>query len=93
MAGNKHVDSIIKSAQRKVMGNTYVPSGRGQERDTYKYQFKIGNEIVHRGITNDLERREQEHRRTHGEKGHIKQVGRRTTKEAARTWEKDKGYS
>jgi len=25
-------------------------------RDTYKYQFKIGNKIVHGGITDDLER-------------------------------------
>ena len=29
-------------------------------RDTYKYQFKVGNTIVHGGITNDLERREAE---------------------------------
>ncbi len=64
-----------------------------KKRDTFKYQFKIGNRIVHGGITNDLERREQEHKQTYGEKGHIKQVGRRTTREAARTWEEDKGYS
>ena len=63
------------------------------ERDTYKYHFKIGNKIVHGGITDDLERREQEHKATFGEKGHIKQVGRRTTEEAARKWEKDKGYT
>ncbi len=31
-------------------------------RDTYKYWFKIGNLKVHCGITNDLVRREQEHR-------------------------------
>lgn len=61
-------------------------------RDTYKYQFKIGNEIVHGGITDDLERREQEHQQQWS-KGHIKQVGRKTTEEAARKWETDKGYS
>ena len=66
---------------------------RQKKRDTYKYQFKIGNKIVHGRITTDLERREREHKRTYGEKGHIKQVGRRTTEEAARKWEKDKGYS
>ena len=33
------------------------------ERDTFKYHFKVGNKIVHGGITDDLERREQEHRR------------------------------
>ena len=31
-------------------------------RDTYKYHFKKGNKIVHTGITDDLERREQEHK-------------------------------
>lgn len=33
-------------------------------RDTYKYQLKVGNKIVHGGITNDLNRREQEHQQT-----------------------------
>lgn len=60
--------------------------------DTYKYQFKDGNRILHGGITNDLERRESEHQQTYG-KGHIKQVGRKTTEEAARKWEKGKGYT
>ncbi len=60
--------------------------------DTYKYQFKVGNKIVHGGITNDLERREQEHQQEYSN-GHIKQVGRRTTEEAARKWEKEKGYT
>ena len=32
------------------------------KRDTFKYRVKDGNEIVYYGITNDLERREQEHR-------------------------------
>ena len=63
-----------------------------KKRDTYKYHYKIGNKIVHGGITNDLERREQEHQ-DKWPKGHIKQVGRRTTEEAAREWEKDKGFS
>ena len=60
-------------------------------RDTYKYQFKVGNKIVHGGITKDLERREQEHQQEQSD-GHIKQVGRRTTEEAAREWEKEHGY-
>lgn len=62
------------------------------KRDTYKYHFKVGNKIVHGGITNDLERREQEHK-TKWPKGHIVKVGNITTEEAARQWEKDKGYS
>ena len=61
-------------------------------RDTNKYHFKVGNEIVHGGITDDLDRREQEHQQK-WPKGHIKQVGRKTTEEAAREWEKAKGYS
>ena len=60
-------------------------------RDTYKYQFKVGNKVVHGGITNDLDRREAEHKQKWA-KGHITQVGRRTTEEAARAWEKEKGY-
>lgn len=61
-------------------------------RDTYKYQFKVGNKIVHGGITNDLERREAEHQQD-WPGGHIKKVGIKTTEDAARKWEKDKGYT
>jgi len=61
-------------------------------RDTYKYHFKMGQKIVHGGVTDDLERREQEHQQK-WPKGHIKQVGRRTTEEAAREWEKEKGFT
>jgi len=61
-------------------------------RNTYKYQFKVGNKIVHGGITTDLERREQEHKQK-WPKGHIAQVGRKTTEDAAREWENDKSYS
>ncbi len=64
----------------------------GKTRDTYKYYFKKGNRIVHGGITDDLERREQEHKQK-WPKGHIVQVGRKTTEDAAREWENDKGYS
>jgi len=61
-------------------------------RNTFKYHFKVGHKIVHGGITNDLERREMEHQQKWS-KGHIKQVGRRTTEEAAREWEKKNNYS
>ena len=64
----------------------------GKPRDTHKYLYKIGNKIVHGGITNDLDRREEEHQEK-WHKGHIFKVGRRTTEEAAREWEKDKGFS
>lgn len=59
-------------------------------RDTYKYHFKIGNKIVRRGITYDLDRREAEHQSEPGwDRGHIKQVGFRTTREAALEWERE----
>ena len=64
----------------------------GKPRNTCKYLFKVRNKIVHGGITDDLERREVEHQQK-WPKGHIVQVGHRTTEEAAREWEKDKGFT
>jgi len=61
-------------------------------RDTYKYVFKEGNKIVHGGITKDINRREKEHQQE-TPKGKINKVGHRTTEEAARQWEKEKGYT
>ena len=58
-------------------------------RTAYRYHFKLGNRIVHTGITSDIDRREAEHQQTPGwEKGHIFQVGHRTTRAAALEWEK-----
>jgi predicted GIY-YIG superfamily endonuclease len=54
-------------------------------RDTYKYHQKRGNRILHRGITNDLSRRESEHRQKRPG-SHISQVGNRTTRDAALRW-------
>jgi len=59
-------------------------------RDTYKYHLKDGRRIVHRGITNDLCRREREHQSRYP-CSQIRQVGRRTTREAALVWERDGG--
>lgn len=59
-------------------------------RDTYKYHLKNGRRVVRRGITNNLSRREQEHQTEYpGSK--IRQVGRRTTQEAALEWERNGG--
>ncbi len=59
-------------------------------RDTYKYHFKKGNKIVHTGITNDVDRREMEHKNKPGwSRGHIRRVGLRTTREAALKWEQE----
>lgn len=56
-------------------------------RTTYKYHFKVGRKVVHSGITNDLERRETEHRRR-WPNGRIEQVGGRATREEAWNWER-----
>ena len=69
-------------------------------RDTYKYHFKVGNLIVHRGITNNLKLRELQHKtsgrytmqsgkRIYWRDGHIVQKGNVTTKEAVLEWEEE----
>lgn len=57
------------------------------DRDTYKYILKDGNEIVDYGITNDLERREQEHRNEGLKFTKMQKVGIATTREGAGAWE------
>ena len=86
-------NTVVRRSNVAYLEKTASRNYPMSNRDTFKYQFKIGNKIVHGGITDDLERREQEHQQEYGEKGHIKQVGYKTTEEAARKWEKDKGYS
>lgn len=72
--------------------------------DTYKYYFKVGNLIVHGGITKDLNRRENEHQnsgrytlhnntRYYWSNGHISQVGNRVTWESGLEWERQNGFS
>ena len=58
-------------------------------RDTFKYHLKRGNKIIRSGITNDLDRREDEHQREFGEDVHVIKVGRATTRESAKDWEKE----
>ena len=56
-------------------------------RDTTKYHFKRVNKILHTGITNDPERREQEYKSDIDPKGHLQKVGRQTTRDRALEWE------
>ncbi|MDE0086749.1 MAG: hypothetical protein OXU23_13605 [Candidatus Poribacteria bacterium] len=56
--------------------------------DTYKYHLKQEDKIIRSGITNDLHRREKELQRDYGKDVHIHQVGKRTTREDAREWQK-----
>ena len=52
------------------------------KRDTYRYHHIKDRKVVHRGQTNDLERREAEHQVDFGG-GQIKQIGPRVTKDSA----------
>ncbi len=86
----RSVRGTRKSKQRKTSGRRENRKSEEQSsRDTYKYNFKVGNKIVHSGITIDLERREKQHQRR-WPSGHIKQVGYRTTADAARKWKETK---
>ena len=62
----------------------------GKPRDTYKYHLKEGNKILHRGITDDLKRRESEHQQEFPN-ARIAPIGRRTTREQALEWERKGG--
>ena len=59
------------------------------DRIMHRYHLKEGNKIVHTGITNNLWRREKEHKKEFGDKVHIKQVGYRTTRKVALEWEEE----
>ena len=60
-----------------------------RRRDTYKYTLTRGGRRIRSGITNDLDRREREHQRDFGSDVRIRQVGRKTNRDAARKWERD----
>ena len=61
-----------------------------QKKTTFKYHLKLGSRVDHRGITDDLDKRERDHWPTQpGTR--IVQVGRRTTWEAALRWEREGG--
>ncbi len=49
------------------------------KRETVNYNLKDGNKVVYKGITNDLKKREAEHRRDNKDFTHIQQVGIKKT--------------
>ena len=65
---------------------------RQKPRNTYTYVFKDGKKIVHKGQTEDLEQREQQHKQK-WPKGRIVKIGKAKTKDGALEWEKKKGFS
>ena len=58
-----------------------------EKRDTTKYVLKDKNEVVYVGITNDLERRTQEHKAEGMKFTSVTKVGNNTTREGASNWE------
>jgi hypothetical protein len=62
-------------------------------RDWHTYEFKVGNRVLHKGITQEPDRREREHQNNIDPDGHLKIVGRPKTEEGARQWEKDNGVA
>ena len=57
-----------------------------RKRDTYTYRLEKKGKIVHKGITNDLKRREGEHQ-TQFPGSKIVKEGRVKTRESALEWE------
>ncbi|WP_367391882.1 hypothetical protein [Lewinella sp. LCG006] len=60
-------------------------------RNTNRYHIKCGNKILHRGITNDLERRHKEHRQRYGGDVIIVKIGPKVSRESALRWEREGG--
>lgn len=58
-------------------------------RDTYKYVLKNGREIVYVGVSSNPPQRLEQHRQTKTFT-HMIIVGRRTTRSAAETWERNR---
>jgi len=57
-------------------------------RDTRKYELRDNSgKILYIGITNDLDRREAEHRADGKRFAELVQIGRATTRDAANQWE------
>ncbi len=61
-----------------------------KKRDHKKYTLKKGNEILYVGVTDDPERREQEHKEEGKKFSHMKIEGRPVTKEGALEWEQER---
>ena len=59
-------------------------------RDTNKYLLLRGNKVVYIGTTNDMARREIEHRASGKEFTNMVKVGNITTADAASRWETER---
>ncbi|HEX9782101.1 MAG TPA: hypothetical protein VGA56_05120 [Opitutaceae bacterium] len=59
-------------------------------RDTYRYVLRDGRKVVQYGITDDLERREEEHDADDKRFTSMTPVGPRVTRETAEAWEQER---
>lgn len=62
----------------------------GSQRDTYRYELWSGLGVVYIGITNDPERREEEHRRERKRFISMRIQGPAVTQASAEKWEEDR---
>ena len=62
---------------------------KNNDRDTFKYEVRIGRNKIKAGITNDIERREAELKRELGQDIKLTKVGNKTTRKGALNWERD----
>ena len=59
------------------------------KRKTYKYELKDRHTVLYVGITDDPDRRVQQHRQSK-DFGHMRIIGNRTTRTAAEKWEENR---
>lgn len=81
----KIIFSILTVSSLLFQGEVCFAS---QARDFYNYELKRGHQVVYRGTTNDLERREGEHRRAGKDFTHMNKVGIAKTEQGARAAER-----
>ena len=63
---------------------------RQKPRNIRRYHYWWRGKVVHRGVTKDLEKREQDHKQK-WPGGHIQQIGPSVTKDTSLKWEREGG--
>ena len=61
-----------------------------KRRNYHRYELRDGRQLVYVGITNDLERRREEHKDEGKRFGSMLPVGPSVTKDTAEDWEEDR---
>jgi predicted GIY-YIG superfamily endonuclease len=60
-----------------------------KKRKYHRYELKEGSKVVYRGITNDPQRREREHKEEGKQFSHMRVIGPSATKKTAEIWEEE----